>query len=274
MNEYRPGKFQFLPLVIKNLMIINGLVWLVQVTLLKRYGYDMNDLFALHYWGSPGFRPHQFITHLFMHSTSDPWHLLMNMFTLWMFGSTLENRWGSKRFLIFYIICGIGASLCYMGVLTYENMTLAKYANAFLDNPTFNNFIALDRKFHLDNANVSMQDMKEAIAQGNQFAIDMAKIYVKQYMLNYSNSIVVGASGAVYGILFAFGYLFPNAIIFLYFFPVKAKYFVAFMILTEVWAGIQNAPDDNVAHFAHLGGALFAYLLLRGWNKRHRSDFY
>ncbi|MBC9933576.1 rhomboid family intramembrane serine protease [Chitinophaga qingshengii] len=235
----------------------------------------MNDLFALHYWGSPLFRPHQFITHLFMHSTSSIWHLALNMFTLWMFGTTLENLWGSKRFLIFYIICGIGASLCYMGVLTYENMTLAKYARAFLDDPTFGNFVALDRKFHLDSATESVKGMKDAIAQGNQFAIDMAKIYVKQYVTDYANTTVVGASGAVYGILFAFGYLFPNSIIQLYFFiPVKAKYFVAVIILWEVWAGIQNAPDDNVAHFAHLGGVLFAYLLLRHWSKSNRTDFY
>ncbi|NSL89555.1 rhomboid family intramembrane serine protease [Chitinophaga solisilvae] len=277
MNEYRPGKFQFLPLVIKNLMIINGLVWLVQMTLLKKYGYDMNDLFALHYWGSELFRPHQFITHLFMHSTAGPMHLIFNMFTLWMFGATLENLWGPKRFLIFYIICGLGAALCYMGVLTYENMTLTKYANAFLHDPSYANFALLDNKVGLSDESTSIDSLRAAFSShpDNPEIIEICKLYVKEYMIRYRNIPTVGASGAIYGILFGFGYLFPNTIIlFSFLFPVKAKYFVGFLILMELWGGIQNAPGDNVAHFAHLGGALFAYLLLKAWSKKNRTDFY
>jgi len=275
MNEYRPGKFQYLPLVIKNLMIINGLVWLVQITLLNRFDYDLSRLFALHYWGSPLFKPHQFITHLFMHDPKNITHVLFNMFTLWMFGSTLENLWGPKRFLVFYLICGLGAALCYMGMLTYENVNLARYAGHFLDDPTFSNFVALDNKFDLGSmANFNMQSLKNALANNDPSAIEMAQLYVRNYVGFYQNIPTVGASGAVYGILFAFGFMFPNR--YLYFFamfPIKAKFVVGFMIIGEVWASIQNNPGDNVAHFAHLGGALFAYLLLRGWNKK-RSDFY
>ncbi|MBO9727213.1 MAG: rhomboid family intramembrane serine protease [Chitinophaga sp.] len=275
MNDYRPGKFQYLPLVIKNLMIINGLVWLVQITLLKRYDYDMSRLFALHYWRSELFRPHQLVTHLFLHDPKHFTHVLFNMFTLWMFGSTLENIWGSKRFLIFYMICGIGAALCYMGVLTYENMNLTRYADAFLSDPTFSNFVPLDNKFDLGSvSNFDMEGLKNALANGDPRAVEIAKIYVHDYVTFYRNIPTLGASGAVYGILFAFGFMFPNR--YLYFFamfPIKAKYVVAFMIVGELWSGIQNNPGDNVAHFVHLGGALFAYLLLRNWNK-HRTDFY
>ena len=275
MNEYRPGKFQLLPLVIKNLMIINGLVWLVQITLLKKYDYDLSRLFALHYWGSELFKPHQFITHLFLHDPKNITHVLFNMFTLWMFGATLENLWGPKRFLIFYMVCGLGAALCHMGVLTYENVNLTRYAENFLNDPTFGNFVMLDNKFDLGSlANFNMESLKSALATNDPRAIDMASIYVRDFVNYYRNGATIGASGAVYGILFAFGYLFPNTYMYIYFmFPVKAKYIVGFMILAELWSGIQNSAGDNVAHFAHLGGALFAYLLLRGWSKR-RSDFY
>lgn len=275
MNEYRPGKFQYLPMVIKNLMIINGLVWLVQVTLLSKFDYDLSRLFALHYWGSELFKPHQFITHLFLHDPKNITHVLFNMFTLWMFGATLENLWGPKRFLIFYMICGLGAALCHMGVLTYENVTLNRYAVQFLNDPSFSNFVALDNKFDIGNlANFNMESLKGALAAHDPEAIEMARLYVKNYVTYYRNGATVGASGAVYGILFAFGYLFPNR--YLYFFamiPIRAKFVVGFMILGELWSGIQNSAGDNVAHFAHLGGALFAYLLLRGWNKS-RTDFY
>jgi len=144
MNEFRPGRFEILPMVIKNLLIINGLVYLAQVTLGPMIGDWVTDRFALHYWGSDLFRPHQLVTHLFMHGSFG--HLFMNMFTLWMFGSTLENVWGPKRFLIFYIICGIGAALCHLGVLTYDNINLTRDVEAFLRDSSFSNFALLDRK--------------------------------------------------------------------------------------------------------------------------------
>ncbi|MEV4882760.1 rhomboid family intramembrane serine protease [Chitinophaga ginsengisegetis] len=197
------------------------------------------------------------------------------MFTLWMFGATLENLWGPKRFLIFYIICGLGAALCHMGVLTYENVSLNRYAAQFLNDPSFSNFVALDNKFDIGNlANFNMESLKSALAARDPAAMEMASLYVKNYVNYYRNGATLGASGAVYGILFAFGYLFPNR--YLYFFamiPIRAKFVVGFMILGELYSGIQNSAGDNVAHFAHLGGALFAYLLLRGWSKK-RTDFY
>ncbi|GAA0532103.1 rhomboid family intramembrane serine protease [Chitinophaga japonensis] len=275
MNEFRPGRFEILPLVIKNLLIINGLVYLAQITLEPMMGDWIIDTFALHYWGSDLFRPHQVITHLFMHGSIG--HLFMNMFTLWMFGSTLENVWGPKRFLIFYVICGIGAAMCHMGVLTYDNIHLTRDAQAFLQDPTYSNFALLDRKYDLSSGTFTAESLKNALAMapGNPQVIQDAQVFVQAFVAEFRNTATLGASGAVYGILFAFGYLFPNSLIFLYFlFPLKAKYFVGILIVLELFSGIQNSAGDNVAHFAHLGGVLFSFLLLKYWNRNNRRHFY
>ena len=275
MNEFRPGRFEILPLVIKNLLIINGLAYLAQITLEPMMGDRITNMFALHYWGSDLFRPHQIITHLFMHGS--PGHLFMNMFTLWMFGSTLENVWGPKRFLIFYTICGIGAALCHLGVLTYDNMHLTRDAEAFLRESSYSNFALLDRNYDLNFANFRVEGLKEAFSQNpnDPQLIQDARVYVQAFVGYYRNVGTVGDSGAVYGILLAFGYLFPNSLIFLYFlFPLKAKYFVGILIVLELISGIQNSAGDNVAHFAHLGGALFGFILLKIWSKNNRRHFY
>jgi membrane associated rhomboid family serine protease len=275
MNEFRPGRFEILPLVIKNLLIINGLVYLAQVTLEPMMGNKLVNMFALHYWGSDLFRPHQIVTHLFMHGNFG--HLFMNMFTLWMFGATLENVWGPKRFLIFYMICGIGAAMCHMGVLAYDNMNISRDVHAFLEDPTYSNFAILDRKYDLNSGNFQVETLKNALAQypNSPQLIQTAKVFLQEFLSQYRDTATLGASGAVYGILFAFGYLFPNSLIFLYFlFPVKAKYVVGILIVFELFSGIQNSAGDNVAHFAHLGGVLFSFLLLRIWSRNNRKHFY
>ncbi|MCF6401994.1 rhomboid family intramembrane serine protease [Chitinophaga filiformis] len=276
MSEFRPGRFEILPTVIKNLLIINGLVFLAQNTLGSSIGNNrIDDIFALHYWGSDLFRPHQFITHLFMHATLG--HLFMNMFTLWMFGATLENIWGPKRFLIFYMVCGLGAALCHMGVLTYENVNLAHDVKAFLNDPSISNFRVLDNHYDLDSGTFRAEGTKNIFYQfpHDPGVINDTKAFIRQFALEYPDTATLGASGAVFGLLFAFGYLFPNNLIYLYFlFPLKAKYFVGILILLELYSGIQNSAGDNVAHFAHLGGVLFSYLLLRMWNRHNRRHFY
>jgi membrane associated rhomboid family serine protease len=275
MNEFRPGRFEILPLVIKNLLIINGLVFLAQVTLEARFGDTITNMFALHYWGSDLFKPYQFITHLFMHGSIG--HLFMNMFTLWMFGATLENIWGPKRFLIFYMICGLGAALCHMSVLTYENVHLARDIQNYISDPTYGNFMVIDRKYDFSGSVTKADGLINALRMfpGNPDVIQTSKVFLQQFQTAYRNTATLGASGAVYGILFGYGYLFPNTLIYLYFlFPIKAKYVVGFLIAMELWSGIQNSAGDNVAHYAHLGGVLFSYLLLKVWNKRNRSHFY
>jgi membrane associated rhomboid family serine protease len=249
MTEFRPGRFQILPLVVKNLLIINILVFLIQLTAQKITGTDnLTNLLALHYWRSDLFKPYQFITHMFLHGGWD--HILFNMFALWMFGSVLENVWGPRRFILFYLICGLGAALTYM--------------------------LVLDWRFH------------HLVAQ-NGLTVDQVQSYWIQYENQISDafarlpsSIVqiwveptLGASGAIFGLLAAFGLLFPNSMIYLYFFlPMKAKWFVLIYIGIELYMGIRNSPADNVAHFAHLGGALFAFILIRIWKKGDRRNLY
>ena len=267
MSEFRPSRFEILPTVIKNLLIINGLIFLAQYTLGEQMGHKIEDLFALHYWGSDLFKPHQLVTHLFMHGSLE--HLFMNMFTLWMFGSTLENIWGPKRFLIFYMVCGLGAALCHLGVLKYENLALSRDVQAFIAAPSASNFVMLQHKYDLT------YGQYELSYPTTPEQMEAAKVFLQQYVSQYRDTATLGASGAVFGILFAFGYLFPNNLLYLYFlFPIKAKYFIGFLIVLELISGIQNSAGDNVAHFAHLGGVLFSYILLKIWNRNNRQHFY
>ena len=232
MREFRPTRFEILPVVVKNLLIINGIVFLAQITFGDKF--NITDLFALHTWQSPLFKPWQFITHMFMHGNFG--HILSNMFALWMFGSILENVWGPKRFFTFYIICGLGAALCHMIVLYYE-----------------------------------MQPIVEAFRM-LPFDEQNTLLYSDRFRLNEAT---LGASGAVFGCLAAFGYLFPNTRIYIYFlFPLKAKWFVIIYAGFELLQAIQNSAGDNVAHVAHLGGASVGILLVYYWNKNNKKTFF
>lgn len=234
MQQFRPTRFEILPPVIKNLLIINGLVFLAQNTLGNQEGVDLNKWFALHTWQSDYFKPWQFITHMFMHG--DLGHLFSNMLALWMFGAVLENVWGQKRFLTFYIVCGLGAALCHMVALHVEMQPL--YA-------AYKQLSASEQEFYKNLSNFKL------------------------------NEATLGASGAVFGCLAAFGYLFPNTRIYLYFlFPIKAKWFVILYAGFELMMAFQNSAGDNVAHIAHLGGALVGIILVYLWNKNNRRTFY
>ncbi|HEV3249468.1 MAG TPA: rhomboid family intramembrane serine protease [Puia sp.] len=234
MTEFRPGRFQMIPPVIKNLVIINVLVFLAQNTFGNTAAFNMNNLFALHDIHSEYFRPHQLITHLFMHGGLD--HIFFNMFALWMFGSILENYWGPKRFLIFYMACGLGAAFLHLAVLYYENGQLLQVFNS------------------LD----PMRQQEEGPVVYGQI-----------------NEATIGASGAVFGCLAAFGYLFPNSLIYLYFFvPIKAKWLVLAYGAMELYLGVRNSGGDNVAHWAHIGGAIVGLLMVIYWKRTDRRNFY
>ena len=223
MNEqYSPTGFRVLPTVVKNLLIINVLMFLATFTF-ERFHIDLTNILGLHFFKASDFRIYQIVTYMFMHANFG--HLFFNMFALWMFGNTLENIWGSKRFLLFYMVCGIGAGLCQELVQYIEYVTkLSDYATVNL---------------------------------GGQI-VPMAAY------LNMMNT--VGASGAIYGLLLAFGMMFPDSRIYLYFlFPIKAKWFVIGYAVLELIMGLGGA--DNVAHFAHLGGMLFGLLLILYWRK-------
>lgn len=224
---YRPNPF---PPVVKNLIIINVLVFLAQLTFQNSKTVDLDNLFALHDVHSVYFKPHQLITHLFMHGGFD--HIFFNMFALWMFGRELENSWGPKRFLIFYLVCGLGAALLHLGVLYFEVEAGIKAFNS----------LSADDQLNL---------------------------------IRTVNTPTLGASGAIFGCLVAFGYLFPNTMIYVYFLlPLKAKWFVLIYAGLELWLGIKNSAGDNVAHFAHLGGAVTGIILVLLWNKTDRRRFY
>lgn len=227
-----------MPLIVKNLLIINALVFLAQKAFEGSTGFSIEKYFALHDIHSVYFKPHQLISYMFLHGSFE--HILFNMFALWMFGSTLENYWGPKKFLIFYLLCGIGAGALHLGVLYYENEMLIR--------DTYQKIASLGEGAQL-----------EALKQ----------MYIQ------INTSTLGASGSVFGCLAAFGYLFPNSLIYLYFFiPIKAKWFVLMYGAMELFLGIQNSAGDNVAHWAHLGGALIGFLLVLYWNKTNRRKFY
>ena len=277
MTDFRPRGFQVLPVVVKNLIIINVILVFAQYVL-GRMNINLGDYLGLHYWQSPKFKWWQIITHMFMHG--DPYdlqmtilHIFSNMFALWMFGSTLENLWGPKRFFIFYMVCGIGAAFCHLGVLTFE---FTKFHNAFVYYQEHANFIEFAQFARHNNFTVPADFLK--YWQDNPGCTDCVPETIKAINEHYTmmiNETTVGASGAVFGVLFAFGYLFPNTLLYIYFaIPVKAKYFVGLYAIFELYSGVKNSAGDNVAHFAHLGGMLFAYILLRIWNTRNRNDFY
>ncbi|MBL7963284.1 MAG: rhomboid family intramembrane serine protease [Flavobacteriales bacterium] len=256
-----------MPPVVLNLMIINGLLLLLKLSMdSDELGRNTLDtLLGLHVIGSPDFKPWQFITHMFMHAGpgSEGWflHIGMNMFALFMFGAPVERLWGGKRFLQYYLLCGLGAAALHLGVNYLE---VTAHVNAF------------------QAAGGDLQAVKQAVtvshtslAEANKVMNDMLvrdgvpMELATQVFFDYSG-VMVGASGAVFGILLAFGMMFPNVELMLLFFPfpIKAKYFVVLYGLFELFAGLQQRAGDNVAHFAHLGGMIFGFFMIRHWKRR------
>lgn len=279
-QQYQPRAFKLLPVVVKNLLIINGLFFLATLTLTK-FNIDLTDILGLHYLGADKFKPYQFITYMFMHG--DFWHVLFNMFALWMFGSALENYWGPKKFLIYYIICGLGAALTHYIILFFEIRPAMEVVNSIIAAPTELNIQAFLNSPNFHVVSTEIQNLRDqfissyytALAQHNASgATQLAIEFLSNYQREYLNApVVIGASGAVFGILLAFGMSFPNSIIYVYFaIPLKAKYFVIIYGAIELWSGISNNPADNVAHFAHLGGMFFGLLVLLYWkfNKKKK----
>lgn len=268
-----------MPVVVKNLLIINGLMFLASIITQSRLGVDLNHWLGLYYPASPYFKPYQFITHVFMHGNF--MHLFFNMFSLWMFGSVLENYWGPKRFFVYYFVTAFGAAALHIGVNAYEiyhmNADVARYAL----NPNINDYVLYiqDHKSLINgdvynelNRLYSIWASEPANAQIAGQSVEALGIFTKAKM----NIPVVGASGAVFGLLLAFGMLFPNTQLMMIFLPIpiKAKYFVMIYGALELMQGISSNPGDNVAHFAHLGGMLFGFILIKIWNKNRFRPMY
>lgn len=244
--------FSSLPPATKNLLIINVGLWLV-CSFMAGFGDSLYDRLGLHYWSSDSFNPIQVFTYMFLQAplrasvvgaSSGLGHIFFNMFALYMFGRILEATWGTRRFLLFYMICGVGAALTQEAVwaLTYDN--------------TFVSLLA-------ESNNMSVEQIRAALI------VDPA--HAHQLSSEFANSMLtIGASGAIFGLLLGFGCVFPNVPMYLFFIPVpiKAKYLVAGYAVIEFVFGITNTVG-MVAHFAHLGGMLFAIPMLLYWHKKH-----
>lgn len=230
-----------MPTVVKNLLIINGLVFLGMVSIRSTFGVDITQWMGLYFPASESFNPFQLISHMFMHGNFR--HILSNMIMLWFLGSAMENHWGSQRFLIYYILTGLGASALQIGVNGYEYYTILTQVSA-------------------DNAQLVLSEGADLIQRNYNYSNPSMGA-----LNRLLNTPMVGASGAVFGVLLAFGMTFPNQVIYLnFFFPIKAKYFVIGYGLFELYNGF-SVSNSGVAHFAHLGGMLFGYILIRRWKK-------
>ena len=254
---------------VKNLLILNVLFFIVDAYILP-----LSARFALMPVLSPSFMPYQFVSYMFLHGGFG--HLFSNMFGLFMFGPLLERMWGPKRFLIFYFVTGIGAGVLFSAIGYYENAQLLKAVEVYIQYPTPDGLVDF-MSHHAKGFYQANLDFFNAFEENptNPSYIQNSIGAVKSVYQASINTPMVGASGAIFGILMAFGLLFPNTELFMLFipFPIKAKYFVAFYGLYELYSGIQNTQSDNVAHFAHVGGMLFAYILLRYWGTQ-KQNFY
>ena len=228
-----------IPETIKQLIIIN-VIFYFGSQFIGNLGYD---ILALHYYENEKFLISQFITHMFMHGS--PSHILFNMFSLWMFGSPLEQMWGRQKFLFFYISCGLGAALLQM--LVYYSQIQNLYQVIEL-----NNLSLTDPQLILNF--MSERDYSNAITA--------------------FNSVMVGASGAIYGVLVAFAFSFPNSKLMLLFlpFPIKAKFFVPLLILIDLFFGISSFSVGPIAHFAHVGGAIIGLIMVLYWRRNQFND--
>ena len=272
MNEYRPTGFKLLPPVVKNLLIINGLLFLGSVSIASSLHFDLTQYLGLFYFDSEYFVPYQYVTHLFMHG--DFSHLFFNMFALWMFGNVIENLWGPKKFLIFYFVCGLGAA----ALLTLINwISISSIQDAFIaykNTPSPDAFLKFVTEYFPQYKVNSAAISEWRLDPSNTQYINGTYKLIQEAITAKINIPTVGASGAIFGLLLAFGMMFPNSLLYVYFaIPVKAKYFVIFYGAIELYAGVMNEPGDNVAHFAHLGGMLFGLLLIIYWRKKRRGRY-
>ena len=273
MSEIRPSRFEVLPVVIKNLLIINVLVFIAQQTLKAGNIVNMENLFGLHHVQSPLFQPWQLVTHLFLHGSF--MHLFGNMFALWMFGAPLETIWGPKRFLTFYFLCGIGAGLIQLGFLWYDYHPLLSQFMLLKQHITPDEATGFFGRFGLNNDPAGASVLQNYLTDpGNAGSSHGLIEYVSLFTNTVISNATIGASGAVFGILAAFVYLFPDTNLYFYFlFPIKAKWVGLAYFGYEIYSGITNS-GDNIAHWAHIGGGLVGFLLVLTWDKKNRRNFY
>lgn len=237
--SFRYTRPESLPPIVKNLLFINALFFLATAFLLRDKlffaGFEeegLRGVFGLWPINHPNFRPYQVFTHMFTHANFG--HIFFNMFSLWMFGRMLENIWGPKRFLLFYLACGIGSAIAHSVVQYFQYQEI-----------------------------LAQIDVYKAMGQ-TEYADQLLSIPI----------FAVGASGAVMGVMVAFAYLFPNTELYLYFaIPVKAKWVILALIAFDLFAGL-GRTNTGIAHWAHLGGAATGFIIVFIWNKTNKKTFY
>lgn len=279
MQQYRPSGFRVLPPVVKNLLILNGLFFLATLAL-RKYNIDLINILGLHYPGAQNFKVYQFLTYMFLHGGWE--HILFNMFALWMFGNVIENVWGGKKFLIYYLLTGLGSAAIYIVWIHISLAPNLDMLQQMINHPTASGIEQYFQKYGFRigeiNSIISQHDINVFNQNVNMLATGSASGDITQqivtFLSNYrtemlNQMVVIGASGAIFGILLAFGMMFPDTMIYVYFaIPVKAKWFVLGYGVLELISGISNRPGDNVAHFAHVGGMLVGLLIVLYWKKK------
>ena len=247
-----------MPPVVKNLLILNVLMFIVSY-IGKMQGIPMTYLLGGYVFNSPFFEPYQIVSHFFMHA--DLFHIFFNMFALVIFGSALERVWGPKRFFIFYVATAVGAFVLHqlIGFFEVRNIEEQLYAAGYAD---------------LFELKENIMALRNGTINTFMPAVPGTNALIEEYIASISVP-VVGASGAVYGVLVGFAYLFPNTQLMLLFppIPIKAKWLVLIMVGIAVFNSIQRNPGDNIAHLAHLGGALVGFILVLIW-QRNKKKFY
>lgn len=239
MNGYSRGMFG-MPPIVKNLIFLNVIMLLATYAAGSVFEIDLNRILGIYFVKSDQFRPFQIITHMFMHGGFT--HLFFNMFALYMFGQVLEQVWGPKRFLIYYLVTGLGAMLIHEAVIAFQYYRIM--------------------------GEISPVQLQEVLDNGAAYLMQ-GKGYIDPGMKELQAILytpTVGASGAVFGVLLAFGVLFPNTQLMLLFppIPIRAKYFVMIYGGIELYLAVTQ-PGSSIAHAAHLGGMLFGYILIRIW---------
>ncbi len=245
------------PKIIKHLILINVIMYLATSL---RPGL-MYSLFAMHFPENPDFHWWQIVTHMFMHGGF--WHILFNMYALWAFGSPLIMHFGEKRFLVFYFLSGLGAIALFLGVQYYEFYGYLHQLEAM--------GFSASGIFHI----LHSADPEGAVAKIPALLYNSSAMALLAKMLQIYHMTMLGASGAIYGILVAFGFFYPRAKLMLVFlpYPIEARYFIPLLILADIFFGITNYLHLPIAHFAHVGGALTGLLLMWLWRK-HKDEYY
>jgi len=234
-----------MPPAVKNLLIVNILFFIACIVFKSTLGISLEKYLGLSFLTNDNFKIYQFVTYMFLHDYPNPMHIFFNMFALYMFGRTLEMVWGTKRFLLFYFITGIGA-----GLIQEVVFAIGIYQNSIKLTPEL---VALVK-------NEGYGILQQNLNYANEYMGKLNRLY---------NTVTVGASGSIYGLLLAFGMLFPNTVLMLMFppIPLKAKYMVIAFAAISLWLGISGRVQ-GVAHFAHLGGMLFGFFLIWRWKKK------